>query len=56
MPKSQRMTMPDLEAECVRRNGVIENDPELNMSFLMVAGREVAYAVTDTTVPGVSSR
>lgn len=56
MPKSQRMTLSQLEELAFREGLALEPDPDLNLTFAMRGRIEVAYAITDTSRPGVSSR
>lgn len=57
MPKSEKVTLTDLEALAAKYGWVLENDPDLNLTFAVDdRGRERAFAVTDTSRPGISAR
>ena len=55
--KSERVSMDDLERLAFKWGWTLENDPNTNLTYAIDdGGRERAFAITDTTVPGVSSR
>ena len=55
--KSERVSLDQLEALAFKWGWTLENDPNTNLTYAIDdAGRERAFAITDTTVPGVSSR
>ena len=57
MHKSERVSLDDLERLAFKWGWTIERDPNTNLTYAIDdAGRERAFAITDTTVPGVSSR